>query len=52
MIILIAKLDEQLKTFKSTYLSEQTAEQNIEKEKINKMQVCCQEWDSNPRLQE
>ena len=36
MIILIAKLDERLKNFKSTYRREQTAEQNIEKKNCSR----------------
>ena len=64
MITLIAKLDQQLKNFKSTHQREQTAEQTVEDKRflrgrpascfhyINKKKVCCQEWDSNPRLQE
>ena len=64
MIILIAKLDEEFKNFLSSHQREQTIEENVGKKwlvqrrptsssyYINKEQVSCQEWDSNPRLQE
>ena len=62
MIVLTATLDEQFKSSKSWHQTEQTTEENLVKSDwfngvsrlfyINKKQVGCQEWDSNPRLQE
>ena len=64
MMFLITKLDEQFTKFNSLHKIEQTTDGNFEKKwlvqwrptscfyYINKKQVSCQEWDSNPRLQE
>ena len=62
MIILIAKVDEEFKNSKSSHQRKQTIEENVGTKwlvqrrptscccYINKKQLFCQEWDSNPRL--